>query len=139
MIRLIVGLGNPGTEYEQTRHNVGFWWVERAARKLGVTLQRDRAYHGLVARLNRDTAPLKISNSVGPPRSTSRTKLGLRLAGSAAIRASASSSCVRGIGTRIARSGNPARSAPAGTSSTTPPRIGAPLVSPLPPSIAGPG
>ena len=60
MIRLIVGLGNPGTEYEQTRHNVGFWWLDRAARKLGVTLQRDRAYHGLVARLNRDAGPLYL-------------------------------------------------------------------------------
>jgi PTH1 family peptidyl-tRNA hydrolase len=58
MIRLIVGLGNPGTEYEDTRHNAGFWWVDAVARKLGVTLLRDRAYHGLVARLNRNDGPL---------------------------------------------------------------------------------
>lgn len=50
MIKLFVGLGNPGPEYEGTRHNAGFWWVDALARELKVQLTMDRGYHGLLAR-----------------------------------------------------------------------------------------
>jgi PTH1 family peptidyl-tRNA hydrolase len=53
MIRLFVGLGNPGAEYEHTRHNAGFWWLEALARELGVALQPERSTQALVARVNR--------------------------------------------------------------------------------------
>jgi peptidyl-tRNA hydrolase, PTH1 family len=58
MIRLFVGLGNPGPEYEATRHNAGFWWLEALAAQLKARLVPERAYQGLVARVNLADGPV---------------------------------------------------------------------------------
>ncbi len=50
-MRLVVGLGNPGAEYEVTRHNAGFWWVENLADAHGVALRSEGRFHGKVGRL----------------------------------------------------------------------------------------
>jgi len=49
-ISLIIGLGNPGKEYAQTRHNAGFWFVEQLADRYGITLKADPKFHGYSGR-----------------------------------------------------------------------------------------
>lgn len=48
--RLIVGLGNPGAEYTNTRHNAGFWLIDQLARELKVSLSHQGKFHGALAR-----------------------------------------------------------------------------------------
>ena len=50
MIRLVVGLGNPGKEHERTRHNAGFWLAERFALASGFTLRKDPKFKALVGK-----------------------------------------------------------------------------------------
>lgn len=51
-IRLIVGLGNPGREYQETRHNVGAWYVEALARQNGVRLNEEKKYFGFTGQFD---------------------------------------------------------------------------------------
>ncbi|HZW86116.1 MAG TPA: aminoacyl-tRNA hydrolase [Gallionella sp.] len=49
-IRLIVGLGNPGSEYATTRHNAGFWWLDELAQKQNLHFKHEAKFHGLATR-----------------------------------------------------------------------------------------
>ncbi len=61
-VSIIVGLGNPGSKYEATRHNAGFWFVDRLARDAGAHFKLESKYKGEVCKIavaNRDVWLLK--------------------------------------------------------------------------------
>ncbi len=51
-IRMIVGLGNPGNEYEKTRHNAGFWFIDRLISQYNLTLKSEAKFLGDIAKFN---------------------------------------------------------------------------------------
>lgn len=70
-IQLIVGLGNPGEKYLQTRHNAGFWFVDELARRYGGSFRDEARYKGELAKVQVDGSdvvllkPLTFMNRSG--------------------------------------------------------------------------
>ena len=59
-VLLIVGLANPGREYEDTRHNAGAWYVNALARSRGVSLSEDKKYFGLTGTFSVDGNQIRL-------------------------------------------------------------------------------
>jgi len=57
---LVVGLGNPGNGYAETRHNVGFWFVDRLAESGGARFRPESRFHGEIAELTVDGQRLRL-------------------------------------------------------------------------------
>ncbi len=59
-IKLIVGLGNPGQKYEDTRHNAGFWAIDAIADSLAGRWAEERKFNGAMARLTVEGVDLRL-------------------------------------------------------------------------------
>ena len=71
MIQCVVGLGNPGPKYEGTRHNVGFWLVDRLARRYAAVMRAENKFFGEIARIRTEVGecwllkPMTYMNNSG--------------------------------------------------------------------------
>lgn len=73
---MVVGLGNPGPDYENTRHNAGALFVEALARHAGQTLRPEKKYHGLYTRIQWQGLDLHLLN---PSTFMNRSGLSIKL------------------------------------------------------------
>lgn len=60
MLKLIVGLGNPGRDYQETRHNAGFWFMDGLAQKLKVSFANEGRYFAELSRVKIDDKELYL-------------------------------------------------------------------------------
>ena len=60
VIRLVVGLGNPGPEYSNTRHNAGQWFVEQLARRFNTSLKAEAKFYGLTGKILFEGREIKL-------------------------------------------------------------------------------
>ena len=73
VIKLIVGLGNPGADYARTRHNAGFWLVDELARRHGGTFRHEGKHQAELARVRMNggeiwlAKPMTFMNRSGGP------------------------------------------------------------------------
>lgn len=59
-VRLIAGIGNPGPDYAETRHNVGHWFIERLADQLKTRLERETRFSGFVGRVEIEKVDVRL-------------------------------------------------------------------------------
>ena len=59
-LKLIVGLGNPGPQYQHNRHNVGVWFLDAIARRYQGELRAEARFHGMTCRLTAEGQDLRL-------------------------------------------------------------------------------
>jgi len=64
-LQLVVGLGNPGVEHEDTRHNAGFWFIDELASRHDVRLKPERRYNAEAGRASIAGVPLWLLKPMG--------------------------------------------------------------------------